>query len=119
MCSNSPAYLCVLCINPSLKTSDLDITAANLSLSTQYFEIFICRLAVGMDSPGLGENIVVGVLEDFEIREVAIIDNFRVNKHRTRWFLKGCKSIVALDCTANCSTAARECLGNVLSQFIP
>jgi hypothetical protein len=70
---------------------------------------------VGKSGPFLGEDVVVRVLEDFKIREIAVINNFGVHKHRAGWLLKGRESIVTVNSTTNCCAAARECLGDVLA----
>jgi len=59
------------------------------------------------------------VLQDFELGEGAVIDDFGVHEAGARRPLKGREFIVAFDCIPNCCTAARECLCDVLAQFIP
>jgi len=109
----------VVLVNPGLYTSNLDVAATDLLFSTLDFEIFVGCLLVGKGSPLFGEDVMVGVLEDFKLREGAVIDNFRVHKEGAGWLLKGGEVIVALDCVMNSGTAARECLCDVPAQFIP
>ena len=119
MCSNSPGHHNVLLVNPRLHTSNLDVAAIDLFFGTPDFEIFVCRLSVGKGSPLFGEDVMVGVLEDFELGESAVIDDFGVHEEGTGGLLKGREVIVAADGITNCCTAARECLRDVLAQFIP
>jgi hypothetical protein len=116
---NGPGHHHVLFINPGLHTSNLDVAAMDLLFGTHNFKIFICCLSVGKGSPLFGEDIMVGVLEDFELGEGAVINNCRVLEEGTGQLLKGRKVIVAADCIMNCNTVARECLCNMLVQFIP
>ena len=55
------------------------------------------------------------MLEDFELRECAVINDFGVHEDGAGQFLKGHEVIVAADCVTNCSTAMRKCLPNVLA----
>ncbi len=59
------------------------------------------------------------MLQDFELREGAVIDDFGVYEVGAGRLLKGRELIVAVDCITNCCTVARECICNVLAQFIP
>lgn len=111
--SNSPSHLRVVRIHPSLQASNLNIAAADLLFGTFNFEVFVCGLPIDRDGPGLREEIVVCVLENLELREVAVLDNFGVFEVGARWRLKRCKGVIAVDCIANRITAARECLRNV------
>ncbi len=61
---------------------------------------------------------MIRMLEDFELREVAVLNNFGVHEVGAGWHLEGGKQIVAVNCTVNCSAMARECLRDVLAQFI-
>jgi len=119
MRGNSPGHHHVLLVNPGLYTSNFDVATVDLLFGTLDFEIFVCCLSVGKGSPLFGEHVVVGVLKDFELGEGAVIDDFGVHKDRTGRLLKGREVIVAGDCVTNCCTAARECLRDVLAQFIP
>ena len=116
---NSPGHHNVLLVDPRLQTSDLDVATIDLLFGTLNFEIFVCRLSVGKGSPLFGEDIMVGVLKDFELGEGAVIDDFGVQEEGMGGLLKGCEDVVAADCITNCCTAARECLRDVLVQFIP
>jgi len=44
---------------------------------------------------------MVGVLEDFELGEGAVIDDCGVHEEGTGWLLKGCEVIVLADCITN------------------
>jgi len=55
------------------------------------------------------------VLQDFELREGAVIDDFGVHEVGVGWLLKGFKLIVAVDCITNCHIVARECMWDVLA----
>ena len=59
------------------------------------------------------------MLQDFELGEGAVINDFGVHEVGAGPLLKGRKLIVVVDCITNCRTAARECMCNVLMQFIP
>jgi hypothetical protein len=59
------------------------------------------------------------VLQDFKLGEGAVIDNFGVPERGVGRLLKAREFIVAVDCITNCHTAARECMCDVLAQFIP
>ena len=59
------------------------------------------------------------MLQDFELGEGAIIDDFRVHELGAGRLLKGRELVVAVDCITNCCTVARECMCDVLAQFIP
>src|SRR5260221_10976148 len=119
MFGNSPGHRHVLLVNPRLHTSNLDIAAMDLLFSPLDFEMLVCCLSVGKGSPLFGEDVMVGVLEDFELGEGTVIDDFGVHEDGTGRFLKGCEVIVAADCFTNCYTAASKCLRDVLAQFIP
>jgi len=69
----------VVLINPGPYPSNLDVAATDLLFSTLDFEIFVGCLSVGKGSPLFGEDIMVGVLEDFKLGEGAVIDDFRVS----------------------------------------
>jgi hypothetical protein len=111
--SNSPSHFRVVRIYPSLQASNLDVAAADLLFGTLNFEVFVCGLSIDRDGPGFREEVVVGVLENLKLGEVAVLDNFGVFEVGARWRLKRCKGIIAVDCIANRITAARECLRNV------
>src|SRR6267378_3184568 len=119
MCSNSPGHHHVLLVNPGLDTSNLDVAAMDLLFGTLDFEIFVCCLSVDKGSPLFGEDVMVGVFEDLKLGKGAVIDDFGEHEDGTGWLLKGRKVIVAGDCVMNCYTVARECLRDVLAQFIP
>ena len=119
MCSNSPGHHNVLLVDPRLETSNLDVATIDLLFGTLNFEIFVCRLSVGKGSPLFGEDIMIGVLKDFELREGAVIDDLGVQEEGTGGGLKGREVVVVADCITDCCTAARECLRDVLAQFIP
>jgi len=101
MISNSPGHNRVLLINPGLHMGNLDIAVTDLLFGTLDFEIFACCLLVGKDGPLFGEDVMVGVLEDFELREGAVIDNCRVHKEGMGQLLKGREVIVLADCITN------------------
>ena len=119
MCGNSLGHHHILLVNPGLHTSNLNVAAIDLLFGTHDFEKFVCCLSVGKGSPFFGEDVMVGVLEDFELGEGAVIDDFGVRKDGTGRLLIGREVIVAGDCVTNCCTAARECLRDVPAQFIP
>ena len=101
MIGNSLGHCHILFVNPGLNMSNLDIAAMDLLLGTLNFEIFACCLSVGKNSPLFGEDVMVGVLEDFKLGEGAIIDDFRVHEEGAGWLLKGRKVIVAADGITN------------------
>ena len=119
MSVNSPAHVCVLRIDPSLQACNLNVTAADLLFGTFELEIFFCRLSVCERYPWFGEQVMIGMLKDLKLREVAIFDNFCVCKRRARRTLKRRQGIVALNCITNCNAATSECLRDVFAQFIP
>jgi hypothetical protein len=115
---NDPAHVSILRIDPSLQARNLDVAAADFLFGTLKLEIFFCCLSVCKRRPFFGEDIMIRVLKNLELREVAIFDNFRVRKRRARWILKWRQSVVTLDRVTNCSAAASECLRNVFAHFI-
>jgi len=101
MIGNSPGHNRVLLINPGLHTGNLDVAATDLLFGTLDFEIFACCLSVGKDGPLFGEDVMVGVLEDFELGEGAVIDDCGVHEEGTGRLLKGREVIVLADCITN------------------
>jgi hypothetical protein len=112
---DSPAHICILHIDPSPQTCSLNVATANFLFGTLDLEVFFCRLSICKYRPFLGQYIMIRILKNFELSEVAIFDNFCVRKRRARWILKWCQSIVALNRITNCSAAASECLRNVFA----
>ena len=58
------------------------------------------------------------MLQDFELGEGAVINDFGVHEAGAGQLLKGCEFIVAVNCIINCCTAAKECMCDMLAQFI-
>ena len=115
ICGNRLGHCHVLIVNPGLHTSNLDVATIDLLFGTLDFEVFVCCLSVSKGSPLFREDVMVGVLEDFELGEGAVIDDCGVQEDGTRRLLKGCEVIVALDCVTNCFATASECLRDVLA----
>jgi hypothetical protein len=118
MIGNSSGHHHIVLVYPGLNTSNLNVAPMDLLFGTLDFEIFVCCLSVGKGSPLFREDVMVGVLEDFELGEGAVIDNCGVHEDGAGWLLKGREVIIAADCITNCHTAARESLCDVLAQFI-
>ena len=118
-CGDSPGHHPIILVNPGLYMGNLNIAAIDLLFSTLDFEIFVGGLPVGKGSPVFGEDVMVRLLEDFKLREGAVIDDFGVHKDGTGQLLMGHKVIVAGDCVMNCCTVVREGLHDVPAQFIP
>jgi hypothetical protein len=76
MSGNTPAHVSILRMDPSLQACDLDITALDFLLGTLQLEIFFCCLSVYKRRPWFGKHIMIRMLENLELREVAIVDNF-------------------------------------------
>ena len=76
MSGNGPAHLCILRIDPSLQARNLNVAAAHFLLGTLELEIFFCHLSVCDRRPLFGEDIMIRLLKNLELREVAIFDNF-------------------------------------------
>ena len=112
MSGNSPAHICILHLNPSLQTCNLNIAPVDFLFGMLDLEIFFGCLSICKDHPFLGEYIIIRMLKDLELREVAIFDNFCVHKRRVRWVLKQRQSIIALNRIANRTVAVSECLRN-------
>ena len=116
--SNGPRQLCVVLIHPSLQVSNLNVAVLNFLLGALELEILVCCLPVVKDGPVFGEEIVIGMLDNFELGEIAVFNNFRVYEVGAGWHLEGGKGIVAVNCIMNCSTMVSECLRNVFAQFV-
>jgi hypothetical protein len=73
---DGPAHVCILRIDPSLQVHNLNVAVANFLLGTLKLEIFFSCLSVCKRRPFFGEDIMIRVLKNLELREVAIFDNF-------------------------------------------
>jgi hypothetical protein len=67
-------------VNLGLHMSNLDIATINLLFSTLDFEVFVCCLSVSKGNPLFREDVMVRVLEDFKLREGAVIDDCGVQE---------------------------------------